>query len=268
MDSAAFVRAEQFTKMAERRSPSAFDQWLAYSREFRKDPSLLAYYTFESVGARGAVLPNVSAAGSALDGRIEGGDWVYGRWPGKWALCFHGARSGDKVVLPEPRRFDFTGPFSVAVWFRVGQFRGDAVSALISKGGVTWRLQRWGTSNSLSLDSVMAEGDFVRVAQHTDVVDHRWHLAVAVIEPLAERHVKHLYVDGRLEAQWDMPLALGRSNAPVLIGECSIVPDRGFEGLIDEVAILARKLSAEEVEAMYRAGNPIGPSVRESSNEK
>ena len=100
----------------------AAGRWQAYSRQLRQDPALVAYYTFESAGQSNAILPNQSSAGSALDGQVEGAEWVYGRLPGKYALYFHGPGSGDKVVLPEQERFNFTGPFSVVVWFRPDRF--------------------------------------------------------------------------------------------------------------------------------------------------
>ena len=71
---------------------------------------LVAYYTFESAGRSNAVLPNLSAAGSALDGQVDGAEWVYGRFPGKYALYFHGPGSGDKVVLPEHRTIQVHRP--------------------------------------------------------------------------------------------------------------------------------------------------------------
>ena len=112
---------------------------------------------FESAGRDSWLLPNVAATGPVLDGQIEGPLWTSGRLPGKVALHFRGPDNGDKVVLPEPQRFNFTGPFSLAVWFRVARFTPDCVSSLIAKGGMTWRLERMGTTNCLTIDTTCGD---------------------------------------------------------------------------------------------------------------
>ena len=89
---------------------------------------------------------------SALDGQVEGAEWVYGRLPGKYALYFHGPGSGDKVVLPEQERFKFTGPFSVAVWFRVERFTA-MTHTLVAKGDTSWRLHQDKRTKQISFDT-------------------------------------------------------------------------------------------------------------------
>ena len=59
-----------------------------------------------------------------------------------------------------------------------------------------------------------------------------------------------------IDYQGDVPLPLTQNGEPVWIGNNSQHPDRALSGWIDEVAIFSRALSAEEVAAMYDAGNP------------
>ena len=47
-DPASFVRAEQLPKLVEEQRLRPLHRWQAYSRQLRKDPALLAYYTFEA----------------------------------------------------------------------------------------------------------------------------------------------------------------------------------------------------------------------------
>ena len=115
-------------------------RWLSYSKNLRKDPSLVAYYTFETPGRAssdmGMVLPNVSSAGESLDGRVDGPRWVReGRFPGKWALRFTGSNWQDRVELPKPERFNFDGPFSIAVWVP-GRAVNHGASSVDYKGGL------------------------------------------------------------------------------------------------------------------------------------
>jgi hypothetical protein len=265
-DAAGFVRVDQLPKLAEESRLKPFRRWQAYSQELRNDPALVAYYTFESPGADNATLPNLSAAGRVLDAQVEGAEWVQGRLPGKSALYFHGKGSGDRVVLPDPKRFDFTEAFSLGVWFQVARFRPDTIPALITKGGPAWRLQRCGSTNGLTIDPGTDEQ--YKLVPHTDVTDRYWHLAVAVIEPRENSHRKCLYVDGCMDSEIEVPMPLGRSDEPLWVGASSLCPEREFEGRIDEVAILARAVSVEEIAAMFKAGNPANPSARGTSHDK
>ena len=265
-DAAAFVRSEQLRMLVEEQGLEPLRRWQAYSRQLRKDPALVAYYPFDSVGKDSWLLQNVAATGAALDGQIQGPLWTSGRLPGKVALHFRGPGTGSKVVLPDPSRFNFTGPFSLAVWFEVAQFSRDCVPALIAKGGGTWRLERWGASNSLTIDTAGNEESSIKLLPHTDVTDHHWHLVVAVVEPHDAKHSKRIYLDGRLDGEWNLPKALGRSDEPVLIGMSTMCPNREFDGQIDEVAIFARGLSPNEIETMFAAGNPADTSSKNSSN--
>ena len=109
----------KFERMHVEQPGDRYQRWLAYSRQLRKDPSLVAYYSFEAVGdGDSSILPNVAATGRPLDAQIIGPLWTAGRFPGKVALHFRGPGSEDKVELPEQDRFNFSGPFSVAVWFK------------------------------------------------------------------------------------------------------------------------------------------------------
>jgi hypothetical protein len=429
LDRAKFERM-RITKSEDRRS-----RWLDYSRQLRQDPALVAYYTFESAGQNNMVLPNMSVAGSVLNGQIEGAEWVRGRLPGKYALYFHGPGSGDKVVLPEQQRFKFTGPFSVAVWFNVMR-SGVASQPLVAKGGDSWRLERysatidastvaclpgrsdwrdyhwdggsvfnlwddvryfvcewdisgirqpitgayiqlrtsastynsdrgihqvasllspegidaltWNTlpttktetpleslgrlttgpgsvntwcdtspatasdlakleslrtgsrkvtmllkatraveareyedrgpnaprlvlttrdANTMTFDTntvtskAGASGRPFQITNgRTNVADRRWHLAVAVYEPVGQTAKKRLYIDGCLDAQNETLPALRQNNDPVWLGAQPAKANCEFQGDIDEVAILGRALSAAEVATMFDAGSPASPT--------
>jgi hypothetical protein len=240
-------------------------RWLAYSRRLCKDSSLVAYYTFESVkNGNATTLPNVSVAGNVLDGQIEGAEWVYGRLPGKYALYFHGPGSKDRVVLPEQERFQFAGPFSVAVWFKVARFAA-MYQPLVAKGGASWRVERHENTDFVTFDTnftAPTSGQSWTVTNgQTGVADGRWHLAVAVYEPVGNVANKRLYIDGHVDAENESPLSLAQNDDPVWLGAHSVTENCEFQGHIDEVAMFARALSGEEVSAMFEAGSP-GATVR------
>ena len=89
-----------------------------------------------------------------------------------------------------------------------------------------------------------------------NAADDRWHLATAVVEPAGNVGRMKLFLDGRLDAEGESPLPLSRNNEPVWLGNNSRCSDRAFPGLIDEVAIFNRAISAAEIKAMFKAGNP------------
>jgi hypothetical protein len=270
IDPATFMRAEHFATIAGTRMPTPLGRWQAYSAQLRKDPALVAYYTFESVGKDSWLLPNVAATGPAMDAPIEGPLWTFGRLPGKLALRFRGPGTTDKVVLPEPQRFAFTTPFSIAVWFKVSQFQSDSTPTLIAKG-TAWRVQRYGNNtNCMAVGTVTQpiNGQYYDLPQpRTEVTDGRWHHLVVVIEPSDTSHLKRLYMDGSLESELKVPVPLGKNDDPVLLGQSSSFADREFEGLIDEVAILARAISAKEVATMFNVGTPTNTSAKEADNK-
>ena len=189
VDPLAFVRIEQLPKLAEELRLRPPRRWQAYSQQLRKDPDLVAYYSFESAGKDNATLPNLSTAGKVLDWQVDGAEWVYGRFPGKYALYFHGPGSGDKVVLPEQRLFRFTGPFSVAAWFRVERFTAMS-HTLVTKGVTSWQLQQDKRTKQISFDT--SRDPFVDpfwdvTCAPTKVDDGRWHLAASVFDPIGNR---------------------------------------------------------------------------------
>ena len=212
-----FVRTGQFAKRVEQSKLTPFKRWQAYSRQLRLDSALVAYYTFERHSLSTSTLPNQSAAGSVLDGQVEGAEWVLGRLPGKLALYFHGPNSGDKVVLPEQERFNFTGPFSVAVWFNIYEFNTSHQS-LVAKGRDSWRVQRCDIENTLRCASDSSSGCINRTDGKTNVADRRWHLAVAVYEPVGNTVRQGLYIDGHLDAEGAAPLPLKHNDTQVLLG--------------------------------------------------
>jgi hypothetical protein len=268
VDPAVFVRAERLSALAQEQS-NTLRRWQVYSKQLRYDPAVLAYYTFESAGDTDTALPNLSPAGSALDGKIEGATWAQGRLPGKHSLYFHGTGSLDKVILPDQERFKFAGPFSVAVWFRVKRFSA-MTHTLVAKGATSWQLHQDKRTKQISFDTsrepfVDPFWDVTRAS--TKVDDGRWHLAVAVFEPVGAIAHRSMYIDGRLEAEADCPAHVRQNDEAVWLGADSGLSWDEFSGWIDEVAIFSRAMSAGEVALMFEAGDPNG-SVTESPEPK
>ncbi|MEN6449266.1 MAG: LamG domain-containing protein [Thermoguttaceae bacterium] len=258
------VRPGHVSEFVAGKRTEAFRRWQAYSQRLRKDSALLAYYTFESCGRdptrdMSSALPNMAGTGQVLDGRIVGPRWVKGRFPEKFALRFWGPGYRDHVLLSDPERFHFGGPFSFAVWFE-SEMSGDGSGHLLSKGNQDWRLcVKPGAIHFIT-------GDIERGATASDALTASgafrpsdWHLVVATFDPGAHAAKKRLYIDGRLAAERSAaPLMMSQVHrVPVAIGDNAVWGPTGeFAGLIDEVAIFSRVLNADEVGEMFAAGNP------------
>jgi hypothetical protein len=223
----------------------------------RQDPSLVVYYSMEKHRQGTSILPNQSPLGSEMDGEVGNAEWVEGRLPGKLALYFRGPGSGDKVTIPQQERFCFHGPFSVAVWFKSESF-STWWQTLITKGNDSWRLQRHGGTSYLCFDAECfndGKQPLPRTFSRTEVDDRQWHFAVGVYEPVGNVAKRRLYIDGKLEAVNDVALPLQQNGDRVGIGCNETSPGREFQGLIDEVAIFSRALSAEEIAEWFQKGS-------------
>jgi hypothetical protein len=147
------------------------------------------------------------------------------------------------------------------------QFAGSH-EGLVTKGNQSWRFQQSSERTELKFDTNYGPKLEHGLAGKTEVADRRWHLGVAVYEPVGNTAHKRLFVDGRLDVANESPLSLNRTEHPVWLGANSGYPGLEFQGWIDEVAIFGRALSAGEVRKMFEAGDPAGLEREGNSRTK
>jgi len=116
------------------------------------------------------------------------------------ALKFDGT---GYVVLSHTSNFDFTHAMTVAAWIKVNAFTKDW-QAIVTKGGGSWRLQRYGSTN---------------------------HIDFGVKIGLNISYDLYLYVDGKLDASRSYPGNISITNSRVEIGANN--DGSNFDGLID-----------------------------------
>jgi hypothetical protein len=275
-----FVRQEEFDARAAAIAGSPYQRWLAYSYQLRRDPNLVAYYTFDNAADAPDRLLNRSLLGTALDGTMgEDGPkskplWTIGRWPQKGALAFVVANFSHVIVhsgIGDPLDFsrgDKTAtPFTIAEWVRV-DVHPDDYAAIVAKGFAFQ--EQFGMQTTASLQphgwvrkygdppnglECSVEGDSIPVGS--------WiHLALTYDPSL---HSVKLYVNGQLSAHRDdAPEALIQTDLPVTIGarrdsksnNRTITYLQSFEGRMDELAIFKRSMPADQVREMYQSGKP------------
>lgn len=255
--------------------PPSYDRWKTYAEELRKDPDLVAYYTFNGEKDGKDVLHSqaTSPKFGAMNGKVHGGArWVPGRFPQKSALQFGGKGSGHYVSLGDgdSANCNFTTSFTIAAWFQANGFDA-AHQVIVGKGDSAWRLQRDNEKNNLQLAmnnyvavdpkaATPPPHPFARIEGLTSVNDGKWHLAVGVYDLEAARPTLTLYLDGQLEGVTKLGAPKENSFAVMIGANSEKFGNKEFRywrGLIDEVLILNRAMKQTDIEQMYDAGRPV-----------
>jgi hypothetical protein len=265
----AFLREEQLAHRERDWETQRYEHWKRAVRAISEDPATLVHYTFEGQPGWQRMLTNHAAnAAPATLGNIVGCEWTEGRWPRKGALEFKGR--AERVKLEIPGQFAALTYFA---WVCVDALPHAYHSLLMTEGehtgAVHWSLTHagevrigavpektnapaaWNTLNSLAVTS--------------DQLGH-WICLASVVEN--ERLLN--YVNGQLVGQSprpNVPLRLGRAELGNW-GATRETPgmewadrpawfwNRGLKGRMDEFALLARALSAEEIRRLYEQGRP------------
>lgn len=231
-------------------------RWAALRNERLADPGLIAWFPFER-GGNPSQLVNAARDHGVPDGRIAGARWATGRWPGKQALWFD--RDSDFVEIEIPGEFT---ELTVAVWLKVDRFEHEMNAILMSNGADRGDLHL--QMNRLGLP----RGGMVGVDRPNQrwvgnpVPVGKWVHVVSVLSLPQQRHV--IYVNGLpvLES------GVAASDLRLQPGHCRLgnwfntgrgwndLSSRALCGLIDELSIWNRALSAAEVAALTESGRP------------
>ncbi len=172
---------------------------------------------------------------------------------GKVGQAFSLNGSTASIAVPDNAKLNFgTNEFSIAVWIKTTDTRewqrlvtkrastGYWYSLVLNSGKVTFEIA--GSTN---------------VSSTVSVADGMWHHIAVTRDPATVSPRKyHLYVDG-IE---NVTLADGGLNldntAPLEIGKFSTESYGGiYSGLIDEIQLFNRGLTAAEIKSIYNAGS-------------
>ncbi|PXF60218.1 MAG: hypothetical protein C4B59_09685 [Candidatus Methanogaster sp.] len=204
---------------------------------------LVAEWHFDEVS--GSVL--VDSSGNGNDGVIHGATWVEGKY-GK-ALRFDGV--DDYVEMPDSPLWNFgTGDFTVSFWF----------TKLDTGRGHTLSFGSMGHGNNLNFDFDdkdsggkgvwvywMGGGGIPRVWTTTAYHDSNWHhLSFVRMGDVFKLYIDNNYIDQTTDSgniQIIGNLCIGRNNYNG--------GQNYFNGIIDEVLIYNRALTADEIKSHY-----------------
>lgn len=270
-DELAFVRNEEFTARQDSEG-SRQARWLAYTYELRRDPSLVALYTFTG---NNTLANHAPGAGSTLAGSWEGRGQrptrTAGRWPGEQAVSFAAARE-DRIIVPDWPSHAPDRAITVSVWFRADPLREDWNVVVSQWGGFLGTecrfhlgvlgqasdgnapsadrrvcLHVWSDGRQRLKDQARSGGSIVGEAG--------WVHAVFTITARGE--VK-LYINGQevdhMRLAYD-EATLDGSQLPLVLGG-KAAGNLFFDGAIDELLILERAMSPDEIAVQFEVGNP------------
>jgi hypothetical protein len=167
------------------------------------------------------------------------------------AFSFDGA--DDVVSIPDTPNLNFasTSSFTIELW----AFRTSAATVMHLAG------KREGCGGPPFYQMAIGPGAFPSEDFPLDVWTH------AAVTYDGSTGLQQQYINGVVVASGDASAFIGPNTAPFLIGNSGACSP--FAGLIDEVSLYNRALSAEEIQAIFGAGSagkcassaPVGGSV-------
>ena len=177
------------------------------------------------------------------DGRVNGASWTTGQVGN--ALSFSGV--GDEVVVDNSVSLHINGPITVMAWIKVGTFDKEW-QAIITKGHNSWRLHRSGSGSTVAFGTTGLSNQELNGT--TAVDDGNWHHVTGVWDGTT----KYIYIDAIEENQAVATGTIPINGYGIAMGANLAMPNRNWNGQIDEVAIFDRALTGTEIDNIYQSG--------------
>ena len=177
------------------------------------------------------------------------------------------ASETEYLTAPDGGSTDVSGAnqsISIVCWVKLESDTGDYQSIIAKyNSGSNWRQYKLlYTYNGSALDDnvlyflLSSDGSASSgCIGATDINDGEWHHLACVYDDTDQR----IYIDGELDSNGaDNPKAytdgIGDEIAPFFLGTTGTGADDFFDGIIDEVAIFSRALTALEIKDIYQHG--------------
>jgi hypothetical protein len=169
------------------------------------------------------------------------------------AFSLNGA-SGYVAIPDSPSMDSFTNSITVECWIKGNLLGANPIwTWIVTKGNASWRLMATEGDDTVTFwaSGVNTPGND-GVYGTRNVNDGQWHHIAGVYDGANI----FLYVDGTLDTSRPATGSIFVTGSSVEIGYNSDAPGGNiFNGLIDEVSLYHRALSASEIQAIYLAGS-------------
>ena len=181
------------------------------------------------------------------DGTLVGGA---GFAPGLVGQAFSFDASLDSgVIVPNGANLNMTEAITLDAWIKPSSFP-NAYPAVVRRNTNAAASSQYNLAVTDQGEAHCNIGNFVGPVGGTVVLNEWTHLA-CVYDRVAAR----VYVNGEEVAAAPATQPIPASSLPLGIGRVESLTSRNFDGLIDEVEIFNRALSADEIRAIYEAGS-------------
>src|SRR5690606_23851851 len=201
-----------------------------------------------------AVATDSSGAGNHATSEDSNVSFVEGRFGN--AAEFNGF---GWLTVPDDPSLDDTAVLTMSAWVNFSHVAANYAHGIFSKrlafgAETSYALFLWNSTGSDDSGNRMyvdidAEDDANRVQSQTEFVVGEWHHVVAVFDGAVAAEIRtRIYIDGELDREgYEASTEVGRHpGSDLLIGN---LPGGGntMRGMIDEVALWRRALSADEI---------------------
>jgi hypothetical protein len=207
------------------------------------DPSLVAWWRLDETAGTAAFDSSTNGNDGILNGDPQ---WVEGKING--ALDFDG--DGDYVDCGNPDSvFDITGELTVAAWVNIRSLPTGWSPAVV-KGENAWRISTNNTQTSFHFGINYWETANYAVNGSIEVSMNEWHHVCGTFDGTTIA----LYVDGVADGTVVNDIGIGVNTTNLWIGGNPEVTyeQRNWDGLIDEVGIFSRALTAAEIQGVMK----------------
>lgn len=245
--SSAFILPDEAALLSANMSQTRVESSQRQNQSIKQDSALIAYLDFEDAGQH--------------DGQYR---VVQGRWPGTNAAEFVSVGEHLKVNVGGEQSWK---QFTIAAWVRIDRMGAPYQSILHTNGWgenrsgqVHWMINRDTTMRLALFGNTLVPGS---TEQHgfpdsTTPVLHqqgRWVHLVTVYD--AEKKTVRFYLNGKFDKETKQEVAHPARFGPAQIGNWDR-DDRKLSGRIDELFIVGRAMTDEEIQAIFVAGDPYG----------
>lgn len=199
------------------------------------------------------------SSGNNKNASLYGGiSWAGGKKGN--SLNFNGVDS--YFDSPSFSLIDVNGDISVSFWMKTSS---STKATILNKGGGSGRLWIWHEGGKIAVNSYFGTGKDYYLYGNINVIDNKWHNIVVVFEKNGNEKI---YVDGVFDNQTSIAGAVSDSwsQNSFLIGKTlNITYWQYYDGLIDDVRIYNRALSATEIQNLYKQNETM---VNAPQNDK
>ena len=205
---------------------------------------MLAWWKLDETGDREAN----DASGNSRTGKLIGSPtWKPSGGKVGGALEFDGV--DDYIEIESKSGFDASGSVTVAAWIKINAF-DKPWQAIVTKGDYAWRIQRNNEESTLEFActglSIPGGNQYGSLYSTQALGTGRWYHVAGIYDGSK----MSLYINGALDASQEASGSISRTDAPVLIGANADMPDRFWNGMLDDVRVYNYALSGDALAAL------------------